>query len=609
MTYRCVLARLYASVLLVSSLLTLGCSTYMGSAYATYVEDVKRTPSTVYPTRTSAAITKHPTLKDPILIFRVFTRSGKDWIEERTINTVRYERRARYDLNSKLRELLIAFPLANLTGLIVGPYKLVENRIECGYWEYSALCVFPPFDFLAKLLGGAGVHSSWSIEMNGYVSWLDMGERYQADNHSYQGWGIDHGQMTQPSYLSRISHNTLTGLINPFMNVVYFDHFLEYDPTHRGMPSWYQRIVSENRETEEVRMNANTDIPLSNRRVVLTNPHLINGELETTSDSDGVVQIDMSRCMNRVLPGVMIDLEIDLVAEELADPLYVSIPSDSLLDANFIVPEKEHVTANTISNTPAVAGNSKSHALIIGVSSYADSRISPLRYADDDADAFASALRRQGWRDNQIEHLSDSQATAEAVENAIRYGPDLDDSLLVLYWAGHGFPDPVDARKLFLACHDTKVDSPASGVRMADIRSWLEERKARNVVIIADACHSGGLASGRSLAAHGLPRPVDVPPGWMYLLSSSISEKAVEHPSLQGGLFTTSLVEALNGAAEGYGKLGRRDGAVTMGEIEEYVRNEVQAKASKFNLQGSFKVQAVTDTADQGIWNLTLQGK
>ncbi len=248
------------------------------------------------------------------------------------------------------------------------------------------------------------------------------------------------------------------------------------------------------------------------------------------------------------------------------------------------------------------------HALIIGVSQYQDSRIPSLRYADDDAGAFASALRKQGWKASQIEQLTDKQATAEVIENAIRYGPDLDDSLLVLYWAGHGFPDPVDARKLFLACHDTKIDSPASGIRMADIRSWLEERKARNVVIIADACHSGGLVSGRSLAPRALPRPEDVPPGWMYLLSSSISEKAVEHPSLQGGLFTTSLVEALNGAAEGYGKLGRRDGSVTMAEIEEYVRDEVQAKASKFNLQGSFKIQAVTDTADKDIWELTLQG-
>ena len=218
-------------------------------------------------------------------------------------------------------------------------------------------------------------------------------------------------------------------------------------------------------------------------------------------------------------------------------------------------------------------------------------------------------LGRRGRESDEITTLIDWKATKVDVENALRYGPKLNDSLLVVFWAGHGYSDSIDGSKLFLACHDTEVRKPGSGIRMSDLRSWLREREARNVVLIADACHAEGLAMGRGLGVRPAFEKESVPRGWLYLFASHIGDKAAEHPGVRGGLFTTSLVEALGGQADGYGKMGRADNQVTMGEVEEYVRAKVREKATKLHLTGAFDISALTDTADKDIWNLTLNAE
>ena len=102
-------------------------------------------------------------------------------------------------------------------------------------------------------------------------------------------------------------------------------------------------------------------------------------------------------------------------------------------------------------------------------------------------------------------------------------------------------------------------------------------------------------------------KPRDVPEGWLYLLGATIDEKAMEHPALRGGLFTTSLVEAIDGAADGYGIIGVKDGVVTMGEIREFVRDSIRDKAAQLHLTGSFDIEAQANSEDKTIWELDLE--
>lgn len=282
--------------------------------------------------------------------------------------------------------------------------------------------------------------------------------------------------------------------------------------------------------------------------------------------------------------------------------------------ASLGVPEPETPSARM----PAPSELAGKWAVVVGLSRYAhggDSGLTELAYAHADAKAFRDTLVEQGWPEDHIRFLVDKNATKAEVEKWLRYGPDLENAVFVFFWAGHGYPDPLDQRKLFLACHDTTLENPGTGLRMSDVRHWLEERKARNVVVIADACHAGGLITGRGTgetSARGLAvrmKPKQVPPGWVYLLGAKTADKAFEHPSLKGGLFTTSLVDGMKGAADGYGLLGRKDGAITIGELREYVRDKVKEKAFKLNLTGAFEIEDQTNTGDKNVWDLTLQAK
>jgi len=44
-----------------------------------------------------------------------------------------------------------------------------------------------------------------------------------------------------------------------------------------------------------------------------------------------------------------------------------------------------------------------------------------------------------------------------------KVGPD---DQVILFWAGHGYPDPDDPEKVYLATFDTDISIPVTGYRM-----------------------------------------------------------------------------------------------------------------------------------------------
>ena len=53
--------------------------------------------------------------------------------------------------------------------------------------------------------------------------------------------------------------------------------------------------------------------------------------------------------------------------------------------------------------------------------------------------------------------------------------------MVVLFWSGHGYPDPEDPSIAYFACHDSRLNAPASVIEMGEVGRWLERRGARNV--------------------------------------------------------------------------------------------------------------------------------
>jgi len=258
-------------------------------------------------------------------------------------------------------------------------------------------------------------------------------------------------------------------------------------------------------------------------------------------------------------------------------------------------------------------------ALCVGVSRYqyaGKGGLTDLPFAADDATEFASWLEQAGWRHSHIKCLTDKQATERDVRIALEswLTKAKTGDLIVLYWAGHGFPDPEDPEKVYFACHDTDVRVPATGYRMDRIRKTLEERNARNVVILADTCHAGKLITRGDRGLSVVPsikrmqQDNKVPKGWVFMVSADTDRKAVEHSSWRNGAFTHCLLKGLRGEADGFQSAGANDGVVTLGELREYLTTAMPDETQK--VLGVAKHPLITTSSgDPSIWNLVLQGK
>ncbi len=256
-------------------------------------------------------------------------------------------------------------------------------------------------------------------------------------------------------------------------------------------------------------------------------------------------------------------------------------------------------------------------AVIIGISKYQHSKrngLTNLIFADDDAKAFARSLHNVGWSESHIKLLINEQASKRNIEIALeswlsKAGPN---DQVVLFWAGHGFPDPENPEKVYFATYDTDISIPATGYRMDRVRSALEEIKSKNVILLADTCHAGKLITrgerGLSIVPQldKMQREKKIPKGWIFMVGADTDRQAIEHTSWTNGAFTHSLIRGLNGEADGFQSAGALDGIVTMGELKAYMNTAMPDETQRV-LGVAKRPVITTSTGDPDIWNLTLQ--
>ncbi|MBN1827802.1 MAG: caspase family protein, partial [Deltaproteobacteria bacterium] len=265
----------------------------------------------------------------------------------------------------------------------------------------------------------------------------------------------------------------------------------------------------------------------------------------------------------------------------------------------------------------AFGGTSQAWAVVIGISKYryaTQEGLTNLVFADDDARAFTRSLAALGWNESHIRMLINEEATLRNVMIALeswltKTGPD---DLIVLFWSGHGFPDPEDPEKVYLACHDTDIRIPATGYRMDKVRQALEERRSRNVIVLADTCHAGKLITRGGKGISIVPdidkmrREQTVPKGWIFMVGADSDRQAIEHTSWTNGAFTHSLLKGLAGGADGFESIAPKDGLITMRELRAYL-NSVMPDETQRVLGVAKRPVITTSSGDPGIWNLSLQ--
>jgi hypothetical protein len=247
-------------------------------------------------------------------------------------------------------------------------------------------------------------------------------------------------------------------------------------------------------------------------------------------------------------------------------------------------------------------------AVVIGVSNYQDTRIPCLRYASEDARSFHDWLVSPDggkYSPSRVKLLIDADATENGIRNALFewLGQALEEDVVTIFFAGHGSPQSPDKPdNLFLLPYDTQYDSVATtGFPMWDIETALRRFiLAKKVVVIADACHAGGVGQAFDVArrasrgikavpiSSNLQHLTKIGDGICIISASDDSQYSQESKKWGGGhgVFTYYLLRGLKGEAD-YSK----DSRVTLGEIVPYLSEQVRratANAQSPTVAGRF---------------------
>jgi len=260
-------------------------------------------------------------------------------------------------------------------------------------------------------------------------------------------------------------------------------------------------------------------------------------------------------------------------------------------------------------------------AVIIGVSDYqkaGTAGLKNLRYAARDAQELYDRLIAAGpkvWPKENMVLLMDKDATKAKVADAVLVflKKAQRDDVVLIFFSGHGSPDPDRAQNNYFLCHDTDPEKlTTTGFAMWEIDNALERGiiEAKRVVVMADACHSGGFAPEgmkdlsvvsrnvsegiQKLGVHGTCRVVT---------SCEPGELSQEKADWGGGhgAFAQALVKGLSGSADSRqekNSRGNEDGKIDLDELVHFVRREVGDLTSN--------AQHVQDT---GRLNVTVMEK
>ncbi len=219
-------------------------------------------------------------------------------------------------------------------------------------------------------------------------------------------------------------------------------------------------------------------------------------------------------------------------------------------------------------------------AVVVGIGQYESEEIPDLEYAGADADAvyrFLTSSPAGPFPEDHVLFLKDQEATGAAMREALfvfLQKADWND-LVVIYYAGHGTPDPARPDNLYLLPYDAKLESlAATGFPMWDVKTALRRQiAAERVIVIADACHSAGAQEGFS---HENPiaggfSELFTPSRRLIMTAADTNELSFEDARWGGhGVFTHFLLQGLEGAGD-----ENENGIVTFTEAFDYVSRRV----------------------------------
>ncbi|MDE0458758.1 MAG: caspase family protein [Chromatiales bacterium] len=241
-----------------------------------------------------------------------------------------------------------------------------------------------------------------------------------------------------------------------------------------------------------------------------------------------------------------------------------------------------------LSNATTVTGSfATGHAVVIGVANYRN--VCPLlpEAVLNDARDVAAVLTSSaccGYEPHNVHLLLDGDATLARIRTALASvaetsGPD---DTVVIFFSGHGalLGDPVDPESALLPVEFDGRTTETTSLSETEFSSALRRISAQRLLVLIDACHSGGAGSFKNRRQEASPTfgysekslgRLAQGTGRVLIASSRASEASIVFPNARNSVFTTHLLDALRGRARTSG-----DGAIRVFEIFNHVSQMVK---------------------------------
>ena len=227
------------------------------------------------------------------------------------------------------------------------------------------------------------------------------------------------------------------------------------------------------------------------------------------------------------------------------------------------------------------------HALLIGVSEFADQRLARLNAPANDVITFRGILQDSSLGNFDSVELSLNQDFLAVRDHISRFFSDRSpDDVLLLYYSGHGILGR--GNRLFLATGDSNLDTPRTrSISAQEIRDFIEDSRAQRQILVLDCCHSGAFAEHAKAVA---PPPAVTPntfstgdAGLYVLTAADTLQFAWDGAELRSGdgaaggfsQFTSWLVEGLE-----KGEAAPDDEQITMDALYRYLSRRARAERS-----------------------------
>jgi len=237
------------------------------------------------------------------------------------------------------------------------------------------------------------------------------------------------------------------------------------------------------------------------------------------------------------------------------------------------------------------------YLFVIGINNYKNPK-NKLNYAVADAGSFKETIERDSkeiFGTINTTYLQDSKATKQDIVNAFNRITETvkPEDVFIFYYAGHGVMSEEAKSKFYLVPFDViqlfgdNESLKTLAISSEELQELSKEIKAQKQLYILDACQSGGmveLLASRGSAEQKAIAQLARSTGTYWLTASNSEQFASEFVTLGHGLFTYTLLQGLNGQADG----GAKDKKITVEELSSYIKNILPELSAKYKGEAQY---------------------